>query len=223
MYQYSESFEFDMMVVLFVLVVMPLSVALMQSKKPIARLVSFALLIISILYVGGFEHYRLHRPEVTKGGLKQALVPSALLELLQEPDFEVSYLPVAGTGSDISAMEAELEKATDAEGAAGAAKEGVLKVHLAHKDVGDAFFRSVMQALEKATCPPSEPSGRRSLARMTREVPSVTLSTSRHMAESASGAIRTGSGRLTETVSMLPLAMTSQSCRTSSSPQPTPL
>ena len=58
MYRYSETLEFDLMVVLFVLVIMPLAVALMQSKKPIARTISFVLLAISFIYVGGFEHYR---------------------------------------------------------------------------------------------------------------------------------------------------------------------
>ena len=58
MYQYSETLEFDIMVAIFVLVIMPLAVALMQSKKPIARSISFVLLAVSFIYVGGFEHYR---------------------------------------------------------------------------------------------------------------------------------------------------------------------
>jgi len=64
MYQYSDTLEFDLVVVIFVVAVMPLAVFLMQSKSRVARTASFALLFLAFLYVGGFEHYRMHRPEV---------------------------------------------------------------------------------------------------------------------------------------------------------------
>jgi hypothetical protein len=64
MYQYSDTLEFDLVVVIFVVAVMPLAVFLMQSKNRAARLFSFALMFLAFLYVGGFEHYRMHRPEV---------------------------------------------------------------------------------------------------------------------------------------------------------------
>ena len=66
MYQYADTVEFDLMVVFLVVCVMPLAVFLMQSKTKVGRAMSLALMVLAILYVGGFEHYRMHRPEVTE-------------------------------------------------------------------------------------------------------------------------------------------------------------
>ena len=107
MYQYSETLEFDLAVVLFVVAVMPLSVFLMQSKRKVARLAAFALMFIAVVYVGGFEHYRLHRPEVTQGGLKRALVPTVVLELI-ESEFQLRYLPIAADPADVAAARAAI-------------------------------------------------------------------------------------------------------------------
>lgn len=107
MYQYSETLEFDLAVVLFVVAVMPLSVFLMQSKRRVARLAAFALMFLAVVYVGGFEHYRLHRPEVTEGGLKRALVPTVVLELI-ESEFQLRYLPIAAEPADVAAARAAI-------------------------------------------------------------------------------------------------------------------
>ena len=107
MYQYSETLEFDLAVVLFVVAVMPLSVFLMQSKRRVARLAAFALMFLAVVYVGGFEHYRLHRPEVTEGGLKRALVPTVVLELI-ESEFQLRYLPIAADPADVAAARAAI-------------------------------------------------------------------------------------------------------------------
>ena len=111
MYQYSETLEFDLAVVLFVVAVMPLSVFLMQSKRKVARLAAFALMFIAVVYVGGFEHYRLHRPEVTQGGLKRALVPTVVLELI-ESEFQLRYLPIAADPADVAAARAAIAPRT---------------------------------------------------------------------------------------------------------------
>ena len=111
MYQYSETLEFDLVVVLFVVAVMPLSVFLMQSKRKVARLAAFALMFIAVVYVGGFEHYRLHRPEVTQGGLKRALVPTVVLELI-ESEFQLRYLPIAADPADVAAARAAIAPRT---------------------------------------------------------------------------------------------------------------
>ena len=59
MYQYADTVEFDLMVVFLVVCVMPLAVFLMQSKTKVGRAMSLALMVLAILYVGGFEHYRI--------------------------------------------------------------------------------------------------------------------------------------------------------------------
>lgn len=51
MYHYSETLEFDLVVILFVVVVMPLAVMLMQSRDKMARAASFGLLFLAVLYV----------------------------------------------------------------------------------------------------------------------------------------------------------------------------
>ena len=86
---------------------LPLSVFLMQSKRKVARLAAFALMFIAVVYVGGFEHYRLHRPEVTRGGLKRALVPTVVLELI-ESEFQLRYLPIAADPADVAAARAAI-------------------------------------------------------------------------------------------------------------------
>ena len=101
MYRYSDTLEFDLAVLLFVVVVMPCAVLLMQSKSKLARAASFALMFLAFFYVGGFEHYRLHRPEVTEAGLKRALVPNVVLEMI-ESEFELKYLPIAGSDARIA-------------------------------------------------------------------------------------------------------------------------
>ena len=54
MYRYSDTLEFDLAVLLFVVVVMPCAVLLMQSKSKLARAASFALMFLAFFYVGGF-------------------------------------------------------------------------------------------------------------------------------------------------------------------------
>lgn len=53
MFQYSDTLEFDLVVILFVIVVMPLSVFLMQSRSKAARAASFVLLFLAVFYVVG--------------------------------------------------------------------------------------------------------------------------------------------------------------------------
>ena len=128
---------------------------------------------------GGFEHYRLHRPDVTKGGLRRALVPTVVLEMI-ESEFELRYLPIAVNDAGIAAAAAAIAAATAnattsaSSGTAGrkaavgsrlsvasqrvAADTGdasgmmPLMVHLSHKGAGDRFFRNALHALEIDTC-----------------------------------------------------------------------
>ena len=61
---YAETFANDLVVVFFVAIVMPISVLLLRSNTAAGKLSGATLLGLSVLYVGGFEHYRLHAPEV---------------------------------------------------------------------------------------------------------------------------------------------------------------
>ena len=83
MYRYSDTLEFDLAVVVFVVGVMPLAVFLMQSKRRLARATALALMFAAVMYVAVFEHYRLHRPEVTELGLKRAVVPESVLDFVE--------------------------------------------------------------------------------------------------------------------------------------------
>ena len=126
---------------------------------------------------GGFEHYRLHSPEITKGGLRRALVPTVILELI-ESEFELRYLPIAANDAGIAAAVAAVDAYSNETGApevidakssigrkaaAGAAKAtsdetsgAPLIVHLSHKGAGDRFFRDALISLEAETCGSSE-------------------------------------------------------------------
>ena len=64
-------------------------------------------MFIAVVYVGGFQYYRLHRPEVTRGGLKRALVPTVVLELI-ESEFQLRYLPIAADPADVAAARAAI-------------------------------------------------------------------------------------------------------------------
>ena len=66
---YAETFFFDLIVVFFVAIVMPISVLLLRSNSTPGKLGGATLLGLSVLYVGGFEHYRLHAPEARWLGL----------------------------------------------------------------------------------------------------------------------------------------------------------
>ena len=68
---YAETFFFDLVVVFFVAIVMPVSVLLLRSSSTPGKLGGATLLGLSVLYVGGFEHYRLHAPEVRRLALLQ--------------------------------------------------------------------------------------------------------------------------------------------------------
>ena len=83
MYKYSDTLGFDLAVVVFVVGVMPLAVFLMQSKRRLARATALALMFAAVAYVAVFEHYRLHRPEVTDLGLKRAVVPESVLDFVE--------------------------------------------------------------------------------------------------------------------------------------------
>ena len=83
MYRYSDTLGFDLAVVVFVVGVMPLAVFLMQSKRRLARATALALMFAAVMYVAVFEHYRLHRPEVTELGLKRAVVPESVLDFVE--------------------------------------------------------------------------------------------------------------------------------------------
>ena len=83
MYHYADTLGFDLAVVVFVVGVMPLAVFLMQSKRRLARATALALMFAAVMYVAVFEHYRLHRPEVTDLGLKRAIVPESVLDFVE--------------------------------------------------------------------------------------------------------------------------------------------
>ena len=110
MYQYADTVEFDLMVVFLVVCVMPLAVFLMQSKTKVGRAISLALMVLAILYVGGFEHYRMHRPEVTEGGLKAAVFPAAFLDLIESETFTLTYLPIGADPDTIAKASAEIDR-----------------------------------------------------------------------------------------------------------------
>ena len=171
MYQYADTVEFDLMVVFLVVCVMPLAVFLMQSKTKVGRAISLALMVLAILYVGGFEHYRMHRPEVTEGGLKAAVFPAAFLDLIESETFTLTYLPIGADPDTIAKASAEIDrlKTTTAARVASIAprraapgkRSGLgsvdpagepLIVHLSHKGAGDGMLRDALRALEKNTC-----------------------------------------------------------------------
>ena len=110
MYQYADTVEFDLMVVFLVVCVMPLAVFLMQSKTKVGRAMSLALMVLAILYVGGFEHYRMHRPEVTEGGLKAAVFPAAFLDLIESETFTLTYLPIGADPDTIAKASAGIDR-----------------------------------------------------------------------------------------------------------------
>ena len=60
---YADTFAYDLVVVFFVASLMPTSVLLLRSRSGAGKMGGAALLALSVLYVGGFEHYRLHAPE----------------------------------------------------------------------------------------------------------------------------------------------------------------
>ena len=171
MYQYADTVEFDLMVVFLVVCVMPLAVFLMQSKTKVGRAMSLALMVLAILYVGGFEHYRMHRPEVTEGGLKAAVFPAAFLDLIESETFTLTYLPIGADPDTIAKASAGIDRrnaTTAARVAASAPRRAApgkrsglksvdpagepLMVHLSHKGAGDRMFRDALRALEKNTC-----------------------------------------------------------------------
>ena len=122
MYQYADTLEFDLMVVFLVVCVMPLAVFLMQSKTKVGRAMSLALMVLAILYVGGFEHYRMHRPEVTEGGLKAAVFPAAFLDLIESETFTLTYLPIGADPDTI--VKASAVRAQNRRGPRGRAAHG---------------------------------------------------------------------------------------------------
>ena len=63
---YADTFAYDLVVVFFVAILMPTSVLLLRSRSGAGKLGGAALLALSVLYVGGFEHYRLHAPEARR-------------------------------------------------------------------------------------------------------------------------------------------------------------
>ena len=171
MYQYADTVEFDLMVVFLVVCVMPLAVFLMQSKTKVGRAMSLALMVLAILYVGGFEHYRMHRPEVTEGGLKAAVFPAAFLDLIESETFTLTYLPIGADPDTIVKASAAIDRrnatntarvAASAPRRAAPGKRSGLKsvdpageplmVHLSHKGAGDRMFRDALRVIEKNTC-----------------------------------------------------------------------
>ena len=71
MYEYSDTYGFDLVVVFLVAVVMPIGVVLMQSRRAGKRAGALALMLVSVCYIAVFEHYRLHRPEITRAGVRR--------------------------------------------------------------------------------------------------------------------------------------------------------
>ena len=114
-FRYGDTLEFDLAVLLIVVLVMPAAVFLMQSKRKLARVAAFALMLLAVAYVGGFEHYRIRNPDVTEGGLKRALLPASVVELLDVGD--VRYLPIAADEATVRAAILELTREPTTEGA----------------------------------------------------------------------------------------------------------
>jgi hypothetical protein len=63
---YADTLAYDLVVVFFVAVLMPAAVLLLRGRTAPAKCGGAALLALSVLYVGGFEHYRLHAPEARR-------------------------------------------------------------------------------------------------------------------------------------------------------------
>ena len=114
-FRYGDTLEFDLAVLLIVVLVMPAAVFMMQSKRKLARVAAFALMLLAVAYVGGFEHYRIRNPDVTEGGLKRALLPASVVELLDVGD--VRYLPIAADEATVRAAILELTREPTTEGA----------------------------------------------------------------------------------------------------------
>jgi hypothetical protein len=71
---YADTIAYDLVVVFFVAVLMPISVLLLRSRSGPGKVSGAALLALSVLYVGGFEHYRLHAPEARHLRRRRCLV-----------------------------------------------------------------------------------------------------------------------------------------------------
>jgi len=66
--------------------VMPLGLMLMRSKSTFMKWFAFLCVLSGLLYVGVFEHYRMHHPRVTSGGVcdRPAGGPSSPVQVSQQ-------------------------------------------------------------------------------------------------------------------------------------------
>jgi len=71
MYEYKETYGFDLVVVALVAVVMPIGVLLMQSRRATKRCAALVVMLSALLYIAIFEHYRLYSPEITAAGVRR--------------------------------------------------------------------------------------------------------------------------------------------------------
>jgi len=160
---YHATLDFDLAVLLFIVVVIPLGVSLLACGK--GRTSSHKLgalcLFVSFFYIGIFEHYRMHVPHITQKGLKHSLthtfVPSVMLEYVEVNSWSVAYLPLDNATDATGAMPRAM-RITHTQTKQVGAPQGTFElpsttaVHLAHEFAGDTFFRDVFQRFAAASC-----------------------------------------------------------------------
>jgi hypothetical protein len=113
MYVYSDTYGFDLVVVFLVAVVMPMGVLLMQSRRAGKRAGALALMVASVCYIGIFEHYRLHRPEITRAGVRRTFFADSIDDDLAVDDG--ARLDFGLAQMSASGLDAEDEAVGDAE------------------------------------------------------------------------------------------------------------
>ena len=110
---YSDTYGFDLVVVFLVAVVMPMGVLLMQSRRAGKRAGALALMVASVCYIGIFEHYRLHRPEITRAGVRRTFFADSIDDDLAVDDGERLDFGLAQMSA--SGLDVEDEAVGDAE------------------------------------------------------------------------------------------------------------
>lgn len=127
--------EFDLFVLLVVAGVMPLGVYLLRFPTRLTQCAAIVLLLLSGLWVGLFEHWRLHTPDVTQRGLSAALGGGGAP---QSPLWPASGMDLAWLG----------EGTTNSTGASPAP----MMVHLANAFTGARFLERVWEETAERSC-----------------------------------------------------------------------
>lgn len=166
-YGYLEVLEFDIVVVLLVALVMPggLWLASRARTSPMRRLVAFVLVLVGVLYVGIFEHYRMHRPRITQQGLQRTvgeLLPVSAVAWWDETFSAVPALQFLNLdGVELSSQSISVlqnlrdnkthEEVEDAAPAPAPVSPNLL-IHFGHPNTGLVFFKHLFRVFAADTC-----------------------------------------------------------------------